>query len=531
MTTSKLFKNNLAVFATLYLTALWLEMAENWEHPELTLVILVLLLAIIFTGINKLKFCLFIIATTAYFLYFHFPEVANHVNLIIFSNIALVIVAIYSWLRSNQFTADDDYYLAIQPIIRIALIIVYFWAGFHKLNRDFFISQYTCSNSMLTGIIEMLFSSAFGIPVIIIFIAIAYLFVRQTLPSRKWNLLKQFIKRFLVVGLLFSLATVVAIALVWYFDLAGSIKALLILATSIIVVIWEIVGSILLLIPSWQISVFLFSLLMHLVLAPIGFVDFGSLAMALWVTFIPENYYTLLNKSVKISLVKLRISRCLLYVLINVLGGIISGIYYLAYPNFNLDAIAGIIFIISVLVIIRPLITKLLIAPNSWQGVQVTNGKMPKFMYIFLAVIFLYGATPYLGLRTAGNFSMFSNLRTEGAISNHLLLGNNLLKIWNYQEDVVKFIEIDDEKAKIGHKYRPLKDHYLPVVEFRKLIHKWTKAGYKVPLIFEYNNKIYTTPDIVNDPMWRTSQRNWEMILMDFRVIQPNNGEPNYCRW
>jgi len=62
--------------------------------------------------------------------------------------------------------------------------------------------------------------------------------------------------------------------------------------------------------------------------------------------------------------------------------------------------------------------------------------------------------TSYLGLRTAGNFSMFSNLRTEGPGSNHLLLGANPLKRGHYQEDAVHILAIDDERARIGHRYQ-----------------------------------------------------------------------------
>jgi hypothetical protein len=313
--------------------------------------------------------------------------------------------------------------------------------------------------------------------------------------------------------------------------LAKFIKPLAVLATAIMVVVWELGGSVLLFFPRWQAPIFFLSMFMHLVLAPIGFVDFGSLAFALWLTFIPKNYYSKLDINVNLSFINISINRSLIYVVLNVLGGIISGIYYLAYPNFNIKAIAGIIFIISVLIVIYPSLKTIVTHPYSWRGVPVLNRKMPRFMYIFVVLLFLFAMTPYLGLRTAGNFSMFSNLRTEVEVSNHLLLGSNPLKIWNYQEDVVKFIEIDDEKAKIGHKYRPLKGNYLPVVEFKKLIHKWTKAEYQVPLVFEYGDRIYATTDIINDPVWRTPKRNWEMMLMDFRVIQPDNGEPNYCQW
>jgi len=141
----------------------------------------------------------------------------------------------------------------------------------------------------------------------------------------------------------------------------------------------------------------------------------------------------------------------------------------------------------------------------------------------------LHGLTSYLGLRTAGNFTMFSNLRTEGPASNHLLLSGNPVKLWHYQEDVVRFIRIDDRRSRIGYQYQPLEGSLLPVVEFRKLIYRWTKAGAAVPMTFEYRGTIHSTTDITRDPEWETRSRDWAMRLLDFRVIQPNG--PNACRW
>jgi hypothetical protein len=116
---------------------------------------------------------------------------------------------------------------------------------------------------------------------------------------------------------------------------------------------------------------------------------------------------------------------------------------------------------------------------------------------------------------------MFSNLRTEGTFSNHLLLSSNPIKVWGYQEDVVRLREI--------RQARWLEGKSLPMVEFRKRIYEWTQAGRTVPLVLEYRGEIYSTEDVVKDPVWRTEKRNWEMMLLDFRDIQPEG--PIQCRW
>lgn len=525
----KFFQGRFCIFAIFYSIALWLEMAENWEKPGATAVGLLLLTSIIVTKIDRLKFSFFLILNTTYFLYFHFPEVANHVNLIIFANLAILITIAYSYLRPRQFTRSDDLYRAIASPLRISLITVYFWAGFHKLNTAFLNPYFSCSNSMFLGIVDTLNSTVIRIPVVLVIGAIAIIFITNITPVEA-KIFRQNGKWLLTILVFSAIFFSIIIGTLFYFNLTNLLLPAFVLATSFMVLLWELVGGLMMFIPQLQVIMFSWSMLMHLVLAPIGFVDFGSLAFAFWLTFIPSNYSYCLRQPIKIPLSK-SIDRSLIYLAINITVGLISGIYYLAYPEFNIKAIAGILFIISVLIVTTPLVKKLIKQPNSWRGVAVIDRQMPKFMYLFIFLLSIYAATPYLGLRTAGNFSMFSNLRTEGTTSNHLLLSSNPLKLWNYQEDVVKIIEIDDERAEIGHKYRPLKDHFLPVVEFNKLIYKWTQAGYRVALKFEHGDRLYTTNNIVTDPQWRTPRRNWEMKLMDFRVIQPDNGEPNYCRW
>jgi hypothetical protein len=40
---------------------------------------------------------------------------------------------------------------------------------------------------------------------------------------------------------------------------------------------------------------------------------------------------------------------------------------------------------------------------------------------------------------------------------------------------------------------------------------------------------LYETEDVVHDPDWQSAKRDWEMRLMDFRVIHREG--PNRCRW
>lgn len=508
-----------ATFALLYMTALFLELAEKWAYPLFTLTILGLVLLILSTRITHITFLIFLAVTTAHFLLVQFPDVANHVNIAIYANVVMTVGIIYSQVR-HDFPTDDAYFAMMRPLLQVTAILVYFLAGFHKLNADFFDPDVSCVGNMVNSLAKVATSDVFGIPAGLLLLAgisaIAYGLVSSS-PIRAYLPT--------VAGVGAILLAIVAVLLV--LNPAPEIPPLAItlvmLAMAIAVIAWELIGGPLLAVSRLQAPLLAFSWTMHSTLALIGFVDFASLALSLLFVFVPQPYLALINSPLRVPGLGLTLHRAYLYVFISVLSGIASGL--------DRPFIAGILFNLAALVFIWPVLSTVATRSSglAWVGVPLSRRLTPGWMFIFPALLLLHGLTSYLGLRTAGNFSMFSNLRTEGPVSNHFLLSGNPLKLWSYQEDVVRFIEIDDRLARIGYQYKPLKGNQLPLVEFRKLIYAWTMAGSTIPMRFEHRGTSYTTEDIVNDPVWRTSTRDWEMVLMDFRVIQPDG--PNQCRW
>jgi len=55
-----------------------------------------------------------------------------------------------------------------------------------------------------------------------------------------------------------------------------------------------------------------------------------------------------------------------------------------------------------------------------------------------LLILLAAGLSPYVGLRTEASFSMFSNLRTEGAVNNHLFMPH--WHLFGYEDDLVEII-------------------------------------------------------------------------------------------
>jgi hypothetical protein len=509
-----------STFALLYMTALFLELAERWTYPVITLVVLLLAALLVWTGITRATFLIFLVVTTSHFLLVQFPDVANHVNVAIYCNVLMIAGIVYSLARGREFPTDDDALELMRPLLQLSMILVYALAGFHKLNADFFNPAVSCVADLLGDLTRMVGSRVAGIPTRLVLLIGILLLVHALLSARSARRVLPPVVRVGALG-------AILLAVVMVFTLAPAIPpaalTTAILAMAVVVVLWELIGGLLLSVPRLQAPVLAFSWTMHATLALIGFVDFGAFALALLFTFVPRAYRDLLDSRLRVPVVGRPVHRAKLYFALCVLAGISGGL--------GRRLIGGILFNLAALVFIWPMVSAAVTpAPRpAWTGVPITGRLTPRWMLVFPVLLLLHGLTSYLGLRTAGNFSMFSNLRTEGAHSNHLLLGGNPVKVWGYQEDAVRFIRIDDRRARIGYQYQPLEGSLLPVVEFRKLIYAWTRAGATIPLTFEYRGTIHSTSDITHDPTWRTPARDWEMRLMDFRAIRPDG--PNSCRW
>ena len=509
-----------ATFGLLYMTALFLELSEQWRYPLFTSAILLLIILIAWVGITRITFLVFLAATTAQFLLFQFPDVANHVNLAIYANILMMSGIIYSLVRRTGNGTDDEFFRMARPLLQVTVILMYFLAGFHKLNTDFFDPAVSCVGVMVSSLTRVATLKVAGVPIGPFLLGGIIGVVYQLLAPRLSRG-----RRRLAIGLAVAIVSAAFGALMVAgnrLEVTPDGATSLILVMAVLVVTWELAGGPLLAVPALQAPVLAFSLAMHSSLALVGFVDFGAFALAMLFAFVPEPYLGLLKGRAPVLGRHPGVYRIHLYFAMCVLAGVASGLQE--------RLLAGLLFLLGTLLLIWPVLVTLA-GPNRphWTGVPLTTIHTPRWMFIFPVLLILHGFTSYLGLRTAGNFSMFSNLRTEGPVSNHLLLGSNPLKIWGYQEDVIRFIQIDDRTAAIAYQYQPLQGNLLPAVEFRKLVYAWTRAGATIPMTFEYRGEIHSTDDIVNQPAWRTTARNWEMRLMDFRSIQPDR--PNRCRW
>ncbi len=85
--------------------------------------------------------------------------------------------------------------------------------------------------------------------------------------------------------------------------------------------------------------------------------------------------------------------------------------------------------------------------PAYFQPAAHSFRPIPPLFWVFPALLIFDGINPYLGLKTDTAFAMYSNLRSEGGTTNHLIW-RHPLALANYQEDLVKIVDSSDPKLK-----------------------------------------------------------------------------------
>jgi hypothetical protein len=95
-----------------------------------------------------------------------------------------------------------------------------------------------------------------------------------------------------------------------------------------------------------------------------------------------------------------------------------------------------------------------------------------RLLAVFPMIVLLNGAAPYLGLKTETAFSMFSNLRTEAGYANHLILDGGV-RLADYQDDLVYIESSSDEE--LAHLSEAA--YALPYFEFRSYLSRTMRRG------------------------------------------------------
>lgn len=188
--------------------------------------------------------------------------------------------------------------------------------------------------------------------------------------------------------------------------------------------------------PLRQIGVYL-GIAFHSLLALSGYAfyaPFSTLTIALHCLFLPPFAHAWLEFDADI---RSRLQRARRPPGLAVLGLFVLGLVALAANGSYVQlGIMWLILPVALLALIRAS-AKSPAAANASDGAVL---RAPGWAWPVIALFFLNGFTPYLGLKTAQSFNMFANLRLEDGRSNHLLLPN-APGPFDYLEDTVEILD------------------------------------------------------------------------------------------
>jgi hypothetical protein len=120
------------------------------------------------------------------------------------------------------------------------------------------------------------------------------------------------------------------------------------------------------------------------------------------------------------------------------------------------------------------------------------------------ALLVFDGLTPYLGLKTETAFAMYSNLRTEGDETNHLIWRHRL-DLADYQRDLVRIIDSNDDVLEADAKLGPEVPYYTIRKRVADLVRSG-KHGIRVTYVRGGNtirlDRAETVPELAAMPSW-----------------------------
>jgi hypothetical protein len=397
---------------------------------------------------------------------YRMPLTTNHWIFTAFVNLTILHTILYLVVRRRSFTLNrGDVLLTFAPIVRAEVIILYFFTFFHKLNAGFFSSGSSCAADLLKAqhidalipLNDTTFAFSPYFTIIIEFMIPVLLCFKQTKH----------------VGILTGL----------FFHCVLSYS-------------------------SYN-----------------AFYDFSSMLFAVYFLFAGPGFADTIVETLRrlrtaamamVSPGRYSIERLLLSIFCVVAA--LAMVYWLnkkldTFKSFHLYffwAVYSALFVYCFMVFWvatkRKHDDSLSFVPRHWS------------FYVLPCIVFLNGAAPYLGLKTENSFAMFSNLRTEGGITNHYIIPVTF-QVFPYQKDVVQIVSSSDPYLQS----LAVKDKQLVLFEFSNYVHQVK------PVKVEYllNGKRNTFPFQEGSPGVAIHKNPYILSkLMKFRPFSRHEPQP-----
>lgn len=417
------------------------------------------------------------------------PLPANHTVVSLFTALAFGLSALYVWLtRDRQASSQGDFLIrwfeaARTPVV-LSLLIVYLFTVFDKLNTAFLDRATSCTGTLL-GILLTL--NGLAHPVL----------RPGSVPGFTMNDLGSIVSP--------DIAQLAAIGTV-------------LVESSILV---------LLAVPRLRRWGLLLGVGFHLVLAPAAFWDFSTMVFTLYVLFVPARVFAeLAPRWARIRMIALAAfgTHVLIASMVSLAGSTTSPIGLRWHT----------VLVLTWYVAVIPMMAQLLRACFSDRGPGSGYRFRPVVLLLVPALVFITGLSPYLGVKTTSNFSMFSNLHTEPGYANHLLPGVAVLQFAPYLRDTVMITSVNvrtKNSEPVALRWVQEKPPTtVPWLELRRAVAEWRDRGaVSIHLEFRHGGQTQVVDNALTDPELSAPLPWWQRRLLGFRAITSADG-PDLCR-
>jgi hypothetical protein len=414
-------------------------MASYSEPVEpVTVAMFSLALAVVF-GVYRTGAFFMLLAVHVIYVYLRLPRVPNHSIIAAAVDLTILGAALWAAISIRHWRIDmTELYKTFAPVVRLELLIVYFYVVFHKLNSGFFSPEYSCGSFMYLRL------------------AREY----PLLPTGDWF-------RPWAIALTMLAETAIPVMLV---------------------------------VRRWRLAGLLLAFAFHFALAmdPGDVVfNFSAILLALFFLFLPDGFAA--SVATTLSALRRRILPVPPLNPVAVKSAAFAVAAPLLAALIFRDAIpTGLTFEASrnVWVVYAAAILSIFIATLRRDRVEHPSARAlltvrTPGLLVIPALLFANGVMPYLGLKTETSFAMYSNLRTEGGYSNHWLLPASL-QIWDYQRDLVKI-----HRTSVPQIQRLVNRGYQWTdYEFKWLMHEHPNAS----VVYERNGVVKRVRRVKDEP-------------------------------
>ena len=321
---------------------------------------------------------------------FRMPFTTNHWIFTALVNATLLHVLIYMMFRNKSFQVEEgQFFKAFAPLVRVEVIILYFFAVFHKLNAGFFAPATSCATDLLLA---------------------------QNLDQ--------------LIPLTSEVLT----------------------TNAYLTLIIELSIPVMLCIRQTRVAGVLMGVVFHSILSYStynAFFDFSSLMFAVYFVFLAPGFSLTAYRSLQ----GLRTFRTAMFrqfswsniAYLSIIIVLSLAVFYVL--NKRLDTYQSVhlyfFWTFYCLLFTACIISFLLARKHDTQFKDFSFKAAHWSLLAVPAVVFLNGTVPYLGLKTENSYAMFSNLRTEGGESNHFIVPASA-QIFDFQKDVVEIVSSTD---------------------------------------------------------------------------------------